>query len=214
MKYKGVLFDFDGTLVNSMEEHYKGWKFALERFSIDLKPVDLYVLEGQGVERVASQMLQKNNVSQAHLTEVMDAKRAYFEKHNQVRLYPGVPEVLKWLQENGIKMGVVTGGDRARVVRALRDFSVDTFFNGIITADDVTHTKPHPEPFIEGANALGILPVECVVVENAPLGISAAKASGAYCVALTTTLPEKKLREADRVLKDYQELLNYLKKLR
>ncbi|MCK5075894.1 MAG: HAD family phosphatase [Calditrichia bacterium] len=213
MKYKGVLFDFDGTLVKSMEEHYKGWKYALSHFKKNLEPKELYVLEGQGVEKVGMQLLQKNNISIDHLDFVLKEKREYFEKHNNVQLYPGSVEVLKWLLKQGMLIGVVTGGDKKRVVSALKKFRVEKYFSAVITADDVKHTKPNPEPFEKGAQELNLLSKECIVIENAPLGIVSAKASGSYCVALENTLQKVNLQDADKVLSDYKELLEFLKTL-
>ena len=115
MNYKGVLFDFDGTLVASMEEHFKGWKYALNYFGKSLEPLDLFVLEGQGVSKVGLQLLQKNDIPLSNLDLVLKMKKEYFQNNNNVQVYPGAIEVLKWLMNNEVEVGLVTGGDRKRV---------------------------------------------------------------------------------------------------
>ena len=211
MKFKGVLFDFDGTLVNSMEEHYKGWRYALSYYNKDLEPKELYVLEGQGVERVARQLLDKNKIPLKFLPSVLESKRNYFEKYSNIELYPGVKEVLNWLAKHSVKVAVVTGGDKSRVIKSLTMFEIEKYFDSVITADDVKNTKPNPEPFLKAAQKLNLISEECIVVENAPLGIVSAKTAGAYCIALKTTLQENELKDADKILSNYTELLEYFK---
>ncbi len=213
MSYKAVLFDFDGTLVTSMEDHYRAWKHAFAKFGVDLQPRDLYLLEGQGVKAVAEQMLSRYGISLSLAEEVWEDKKRYFFTDNNVQLYDGAKELLQMLDKEGIKAGVVTGGDRARVVGMLKEFRVWKYFEAVVTADDVKHTKPHPEPFLKGAELLGLQPQNTIVVENAPLGIKAAKKAGAYCMAITTTLNADDLQEADVIASDYYELEERLKNI-
>jgi len=189
---KAILFDFDGVVIKSMEDHFQGWRKALAEYGIDMNPEELYVLEGQGVEEVASQLVRKFNIPAEERKTIIQKKRFYFDQVKKVELYPN---------------------DRERVMLALQEYGIDTYFHAIITSDDVLHTKPSPEPYINASEFLGIEPAHCIVVENAPLGILSAKAAGMKCIAVTTTLPPAFLKKADVVADNFQEVLEALRKL-
>ena len=99
-------------------------------------------------------------------------------------------------------MAVVTGGNRKRVENAIEEH-LDGYFDALVTIDDVSNGKPHPEPFLKGAEKLNLKAEECIVVENAPLGIKAAKAAGTTVIAVKTTLSDKFLAQADYILNDF-----------
>ena len=80
-------------------------------------------------------------------------------------------------------------------------------FDVIVTGDQVTHTKPHPEPYLTAAQKLTVKPDECIVIENAPSGITAAKQAGMYCIAVKTTIQDEQyLKNADLIVEDISEI--------
>lgn len=210
---KAVLFDFDGVVVKSMESHYEGWRKALGEYGIDMSPEELYVLEGQGVDEVASQLVRKFNIPSEERINLIQKKRYYFDLFNKEELYPHFLDVLEWAEEKGLKMAVVTGGDRERVIRSLQSYGIDKYFDVVVTSDEVQFTKPSPEPYLRAAELLGVEPAQCVVIENAPLGILSARAAGMKCIAVTTTLSPAYLKNADVVADNFQEVLTALRKL-
>lgn len=210
---KAILFDFDGVVVKSMESHYQGWHKALEEYGIDMNPEELYLLEGQGVEEVASQLIRKFNLPTDLRPNIIEKKRFYFNQNKEVGVYPFLIETLDWARERELKTALVTGGDFERVKETLKNFGIDTYFDVIVTSSDVTHTKPSPEPYLMASKLLNVEPSDCIVIENAPLGIRSAKNAGMKCIAITTTLPPMFLKEADVVTDNFQEVLETLKKL-
>lgn len=210
---QAILFDFDGVIVQSMEDHYEGWRQALLEFGIEMSPEELYMMEGQGARVVASQLTRKYNLSTVSSDYLADKKNAIYNKIKKIRFYPNLLDVLNWGKERELKMAVVTGGGRERVVETLEEFGLSEYFAAIITADDVKNTKPSPEPYLAAAQSLGVRPEDCVVVENAPLGVRSGKAAGMKVVAITTTLTPKYLKDADVVVNSFLELLDTLKKL-
>jgi beta-phosphoglucomutase len=210
---RAILFDFDGVLVQSMEDHYAGWKKALEKYGIDMTPEELYMMEGQGVKGVASEITRKYNLSIDETRDIIENKQKYYERIKKIRFYPNLLDVLNWAKEKNLKMAVVTGGNRSRVLDALENFGLSSYFDAIITSDDVSETKPSPYPYLQAANLLEIEPRDCIVVENAPLGIRSGKSAGMKVVGVTTTLNPFYLKEADVVVMDFNELLKALKKL-
>lgn len=210
---KALLFDFDGVLVRSMEDHFEGWRRALAEYGIEVMPEELFVLEGQGVQEVAHQLIRKFNIPLEETPLIIEKKQKYYNQIKKVEFYPNLIDVLNWARDRELKLGVVTGGRRDRVSETLENFGLQDYFDVVVTADDVEETKPSPLPYLRAAEQLGVEPDQCVVIENAPLGIRAGKSAGMRVVALTTTLRSGHLREADVVVNDFRELLSVLKKL-
>lgn len=210
---KALLFDFDGVLVKSMEDHYEGWRRALSEYGIDMSPEELYMLEGQGVKAVASQLTRKYNLPVEKTPEIIRKKQAYYDQIKKIEFYPNLLDVLNWAKEKELKMAVVTGGNRARVTETLESFGLIDYFQALVTSNDVQETKPSPQPYLKAAELLHCEPDQCVVIENAPLGIRSGKAAGMQVIAITTTLNPRYLKEADVVVNSFRELLEVLKKL-
>ena len=105
------------------------------------------------------------------------------------------------LKKKLIKTAIITGANRARLDELLAGH-LKGFFEIAVTSDDVTNTKPFPEPYLKGAALLKLSPADCLVIENAPLGIRSAKEAGMTVIAVRTTLPDKYLRQADYIVDD------------
>lgn len=210
---RAILFDFDGVVVKSMESHYQGWQKALQEYEIDMSPEELYVLEGQGVEDVASQLVRKFNIPAEERNNIIQRKKYYYEQIRKDEIYPYFVEVLAWAREKNLKIGLVTGGNRNRVIHALEADGIGDFFDAIVTSEDVMYTKPSPEPYLKASQLLGVNPDQCIVIENAPLGITSAKLAKMKCMAITTTLPSSFLKKADVVVDNFAEVLEALKRL-
>lgn len=212
-RMKAVLFDFDGVVVQSMEDHFEGWRRALEEYGIMMNPEELYVIEGAGVEEVAHQLARKFNLPMDATPSIIEKKQLYYDQIKQVRLYPNLLDLLQWAKEKELKVALVTGGGRERVLAALGECGISNQFEVIVTANDVSQTKPSPEPYLVAARLLGIDPHDCVVIENAPLGIRSARNAGMRCVAVSTTLPPAYLKEADVVTDNLNDVWLVLKRM-
>lgn len=210
---KALLFDFDGVLIQSMEDHYEGWRRALEKYGIDMNPEELFMMEGQGVKAVATEITRKYNIPVEDTLDIIKNKQKHYNTIKKIRFYPNLLDVLNWAREKQLKMGVVTGGMRTLVKEALESFGLMDYFTAIITSDDVSETKPSPRPYLIAATQLEVEAKDCIVIENAPLGIHSGKSAGMKVIGITTTLTAHHLREADVVVSDFRELLNALKKL-
>ena len=109
------------------------------------------------------------------------------------------------LSRHGIKLGLVTSALLGRVKSTVPAGFLENF-QAIVTGEDTKEGKPSPMPYFAGAKKLGVDASDCVVVENAPLGITSAKRAGAYCIALETTLAIKFLEEADSICRSFEDL--------
>jgi len=204
MSYKGILFDFDGVVVDSMHQHYDAWSKAFAEKNIFFEKEDFFQLEGQGLPTISKMLGEPHGLAEEDILDIIKKVRYYY-MFDQIKFYDYFLTMISNLKNNNIPMAVVTGGQKERVAVILEEYFSGVFKN-VVTIDDVKNGKPHPEPFVKGAEMLGLGPKECIVVENAPLGIASAKNAGCKVLAIKTTLPDMYLRKADFILNTFQEV--------
>jgi beta-phosphoglucomutase len=209
MILKGILCDFDGVLSNSGDDTYKSWQFALAKFGLTMSQEEFFLEEGRSSEEILKNFLQKHP-EQAHQEgEILRIKNEHYKAHGQYSFYPGALELLMWAKTNNLKFSIVSGGSRERLTNP-KNKPITRLADLIISASDVSARKPDPEPYLKAAGILGLAPSEAVVVENAPLGITAAKNANIRCLAVASTLPAKYLSEADKVVDNLRVALREL----
>ena len=174
-KVKGVLFDFDGVIARSMEDNYIAWKYAMDYFGIKIKRDDYFPNEGLTPLKVAETLFSIYNKqsSKKNYEKSIELKEHYYMKHHKFQFYPGVEYFVNKLKLKEISIGIVSGGAIKRLKSTVPKDFLD-LFDAIITADYTEKGKPFPDPFLAGLDQLGLSREECVVIENAPLGIKSA----------------------------------------
>ncbi|MGH7599300.1 MAG: HAD family hydrolase [bacterium] len=204
---RAILFDHDGVLVDSMPYHVEAWKRIMARHGIEVEPLEILLAEGATTMEVAAELFHRHNkpASPDQVQEIVLEKRDAYLANNATQLNDGVLEILEYLKYNRYRLGLVTGSIRSQVEPVLGP-EICSWFDCIITAEDVECGKPDPEPYLRAMQKLHVAPSECLVIENAPLGIRAGKSAGAAVVAITTTLAPYNLREADAIVHDFEEL--------
>lgn len=208
-KYKVVLFDFDGVIGNTMEDNFAAWRYAFSQYGINIDKNEYFLLEGMSARRIAEHFLTQNSKSPALIDKIVELKEKYYLENNTFSVYEDVEPLLPRLKSKGCLLGLVSGGSYSRLLSSLKEEYLKKF-DVLVTGDRVNNPKPHPEPYLSAVKQLGVHPSTCIAVENAPLGIQSAKAAQMYCVAVTRTLDEKYLTDADKVLDritDIEELL-------
>lgn len=217
-RLKAVFFDQDGVLYNSMPYHAEAWAWAMTKHGLPYTAEECYRNEGRtsvGVIQEHYSRMYGKDAPQQLIEDIYKDKTAYF---NQMTggfpgTIPGVSDVLRFLHDHGVQCWVVTGSGQHNLIDALNDI-FDHVFTGIISSFDVKHGKPDPEPYLKAWERSGFKKEECMVVENAPLGVRAAKAAGLFACAVNTgPLPDSDLTDegADRVFPDMAALLDWLK---
>ena len=209
MNIKAVLFDLDGVLMKSMEQHLEAWQHAFRRFNVVIKDSDFYKLEGRGVKAVVETLIEKFKIDPELKDELIRVKVDYYNRNFKPLFYDNLYSVLDLLKDNHCDMAVVTGGYRDRVEKIMNDY-FKGYFSAAVTSDDVKNTKPYPEPYLKGATLLGYRPAQCLVIENAPMGIESAKKAGMHVVAITTTMTRDYLDQADVIVDSFAEVEKYL----
>ena len=216
---KAVFFDQDGVLFNSMPFHAQAWEYSMRQHGLPFTAQQTYQNEGRtgaSVINEAHRLAFGTDASQEFIEDVYRLKSNYFNQLTGGQLPPLIPniqDVLTFLHEKGIQCWVVTGSGQRSLLENLNKTFPD-IFSGIISAFDVTHGKPDPEPYLKAWERSGFAKSECMVVENAPLGVRAGKAAELFTVAVNTgILPDSALEaeHADRVFPNMQALLEWLK---
>ena len=216
---KAVFFDQDGVLFNSMPFHAAAWELAMNENGLPFTKNQTYRNEGRtgaSVINEAYRLVHHTDAPQEVIEAVYATKSAHFIRLTGGKLpelIPGILEVLHFLHEQDVQCWVVTGSGQRNLINSLNDI-FNHVFTGIISAFDVKHGKPDPEPYLKAWERCGFDKSECMVVENAPLGVRAAKAAGLFTVAVNTgILPDSDLaaEHADLILPNMQALLEWLK---
>ena len=207
---KAVLFDMDGVLFDSMPLHAVAWVKAVERHGLSMTPEEVYMNEGRtgaGTINALTQRVWGRDATEEEIQAIYATKSQEFNRCLQQRgetpVMDGVREVLDKVRSKGLLRVIVTGSGQHSLLDNLnRHFPGQFSRELMVTAFDVHKGKPFPEPYLMGLQKAGVTAAEAVVVENAPLGIQAAKAAGIFTIAVNTgPLPDSVLWEAgaDRV---------------
>ena len=196
---RGVIFDLDGVLINSEPLHCRAFQQILGSYGVTLTERDYYARYIVYSDREVLERLLPDR--QALDAAVTAKERRYWEL-----VEAGVPPFQDGLtllrKTNGWRVGLATGSIRLEAELALRSLGVRDRFEVVVAREDCRKGKPDPEPFLLAAQGLNLSPGRCVVVEDTPGGIQAAKAAGMIAVAVTHSCSRGQLKDADLVVDD------------
>ena len=122
-----------------------------------------------------------------------------------ITFYPGVESLVSELKDRNVPMAIVTAGHLDQLRLSVPEYFLN-YFDALITGDLISRGKPDPEPYLRGAERLGLTPKECIAIENAPLGIQSARRANIYCIAVCSTVNRDELNEADEILERFEDL--------
>ncbi len=210
--YEAYLFDLNGTIIDDMHFHARAWH---EILTVDLKSPITYdetVLEMYGKNsELLERVFGKGYFTLEKMDQLsMEKERRYqaaFKPH--LKLIEGLGEFLEKAHQAGIKMAIGSAAIPFNIDFILDNLNLRKYFPVIVSADDVTLSKPDPETFTKGADILGVDYSKCLVFEDAPKGVEAAKNAGMQAIALTTLHTPDEFHITDNILKfivDYRGL--------
>ncbi len=187
---KAVLFDMDGVLFDSMPNHAKSWHKVMSDFGLDLSQEEAYMHEGRtgaSTINIVSRRQRGCEATEEEIQAIYHAKTIEFNKCPIAHKMPGALEVLNKIKNDGLIPMVVTGSGQASLLERLNSNFPGIFKQELmVTAYDVKHGKPHPEPYLMALEKGGLKPNEAIVIENAPLGVQAAVAANIFTIAVNT----------------------------
>lgn len=205
-----AIFDMDGVLIDSGAHHRHAWRTLLAELGTEPAHPEHWRLTIGRPSEEAIPLLLGRRVSDAEARRLARRKRDLYQERAQAGMepVPGVPEFLHALERQHVPRAVGTSASRWDAERLLDDLGLLRFFDVVVTADDVMLGKPDPEVWAQAARRLRVTPAHCVVFEDAPVGIQAARAAGMRAIGVTTahTAAELLAAGADRTIPDFQGL--------
>ncbi len=178
--YDAVIFDLDGTLVDSMPAHFKAWSQALAQFNVrkDVFPEDVfYSMGGRPTTDIVVELNGEFGLRLDPADVALAKREAFMNLIDQVEINEDVVNYAKSLRGK-VPMAIATGGSRTVVEKTLLATGISDLFDEVVTADDIKCGKPAPDIFLEAAKRLNVDPTKCLVLEDAPAGILAAQRAG------------------------------------
>jgi beta-phosphoglucomutase len=212
---KAILFDLDGVIVDSLHYHYLAWDHMFKEIGGSVTEESIFLSEGMTSFEILPLFLKKFNVElpiEKHKKFIED-KRNYFRQIVKLTYYPNAFETIEKLRDRGYTTALVTACARRNMEKSI-DAEHQKLFDFIISGDEVTHSKPNPEPYLIAQKTLGLEVSECVAIENAPLGVESVKNAGMICIAVESTLGRQYLQKADFIINEIQELTEFFPKLK
>lgn len=199
---RAFLFDMDGTIVDNMSFHTDSWVEFFKRRgrTIDRDAFFLATAGRHGREIIRAEMgadLTGDEVTALNSEKEVVYRELYGPHRKTVT---GFDALIAAAKVAGVKLAVATAAQASNVTFTLDGLDLRKHFDAVVTAADVPRGKPHPDVFLEAAHRVGAAPEHCIVFEDAPLGVEAARRAGMRCVVITTTLPAASFAEFDNVI--------------
>jgi beta-phosphoglucomutase len=198
---RAVIWDMDGVIADTSALHYAAWQDVLGKWGIVYTKEAFQLNCGKRTDSIVRSLVGCRG-SQQDVESIKAEKEARYREraHEKVSALPGAVELLRSLERADFLQALASSAHKEDVEFSLGRLGIRGYFPVIVSGWDVRQGKPNPQCFLMAAERLGVIPKECVVIEDAVVGVSAAKSAGMCCLAVTTTNPREKLSEADLVV--------------
>jgi HAD superfamily hydrolase (TIGR01509 family) len=187
--FDAVIFDCDGTLVNSMPYHFEAWCEALSLHGAAniFKEDVFYAMGGRPTKDIVVEINDEYNLKLDPEAVAFAKREAFLRKLGQLELIDEVAAFAESLRGK-LPMAIATGGTRLVIEKTLQAVGVSDLFDEVVTADDVVFGKPAPDIFLKAAELLGVKPERCLVLEDAPAGVMAGQLAGMTVISIPAPL--------------------------
>jgi beta-phosphoglucomutase family hydrolase len=202
---RAVLWDMDGTLIDSMPYHVEAWTEVLEPLGYHFAPEQLLKTFGLRNEEIVRDHLKLDR-PQAELQRLIEEKEERYRRlvsERGLALLPGARRWLDDLKAADWPQAIVSSAPRLNMAAVLQGTQLGDFMDTIVCAEEVERGKPYPDPFLLAADRLAIRPQRCIVVEDAPAGLEGARCAGMRTIGVLNTHPHL---EADVVVQSLEDL--------
>ena len=209
-----ILLDMDGVVIDSEPQHYRGWCRTYQRYGVTLDYERYQAVIGSTLGSLAEMVEREYGFREKSpkelLAEYRENMKEILREEGNVPAEGLVP-TLRELQTRGYRMVIASSAPPENILEVLRDTGIAPFIEASVSGERVANPKPAPDTFLEAARAVGVLPEDCIVVEDSRNGVTAAKRAGIYCIGLQNPgSGEQDLSEADRIIRRFPELLDVL----
>jgi beta-phosphoglucomutase len=205
----GAIFDMDGVLVDSYYAHFQSWRELAAELGVEVTETDFARQFGRTSREIVEAYWGEGRFSDEQIAELDRRKEAYYRRiiRENFPEMPGARQLLSELKAAGFRLAVGSSGPPENVKLVLEKLQAEELFDAVVTGMDVSRGKPDPQVFLLAAQRLHLPPSQCVVIEDAPVGIRAAHAAGMAAVGLVSTgRDHASLAEADLVVESLAQL--------
>jgi beta-phosphoglucomutase family hydrolase len=213
--FKAIIFDMDGVIVDSEPTHYAADTAIFKKLGLDLSYEERKSFLGQSSKSIWEYISKKYSLelsSKQFLDLDVEIRKKFLLSPNTQEINPGLEDLLKRIQSAGIPMAVASSSVSAILEPLLKELNLAQYFLCFATGDQVPHAKPAPDVFLLAAELLKTDPSTCLVLEDSPNGIKAAKAAGMTCIAYVPRPDSSDLSEADSIIRNFNEFdLKFIK---
>jgi HAD superfamily hydrolase (TIGR01509 family) len=204
---EAVLFDMDGVIVDSEPLWSKAEEQLLARRNLRYSPQLKTVMMGLGSSEAVGFLIKHYDLKESVSDVVAERNQLIADLFRQfLRPIPHALRLVRSVQAAEMKTGLVSSSPKKLVNLALSRLNITELFDLILSGDQVARGKPAPDIYLTAARELGMNHENCLVIEDAPHGVAAAKAAGMCCLAISTSVSESELGEADKVVRDFSEV--------
>ena len=208
---RAFIFDMDGTIVDNMAFHTRSWVTFFERRGHAIDPDEFFRATAGRQGREIIRTYVGEHLTDEETRSLNEEKESVYRELYQphLRTVDGFDGLVEEARKHGVALAVATSAPTANIEFTLDGLDLRRHFDVIVGAADVARGKPEPDGFLLAARRCGADPADCIVFEDAPLGVEAARRAGMRCVVLTTTLPAEAFAQFDNVIHiatDFSEL--------
>lgn len=202
-----ILWDMDGVIANSAAFHFAAWQESLAKKGVSFTEEDFTRLFGSRNDFII-RTVWGEGLSERDTEAMVQEKEASFREkaRGNIMPFPGVIKLLNIIKKGTFKLALVSSAPVENIELITEELGIKHNFDCIISGREVPESKPSPQIYLLAAEKLGVAPEDCIVVEDSPLGVKAAKAAGMRCLAVTNTHPGQDLKEADKVIDSLEDM--------
>ena len=206
-KTKAVIWDMDGVIADTAPYHFRAWRHVFQKRGVNFSEADFRRNFGQRNDTIIRNVLGEGIVQSEIDALASDKEKTFRHSIRQnIKPLPGAVKLVKLLKEHGFNQALASSAPMENIRLILRGLGISNCFDVIVWGREVKEGKPSPQGFLLAAKKLGIVPVGCIVIEDAVAGVTAAKRAGMCCLAVTNTHPRTSLMEADLVVETLEEI--------
>ena len=198
---KAVIWDMDGVIADTAPYHFNAWQEVFQKRGVKFTREDFRRNFGQRNDTIIRNTLGEG-ISPNEIDVIAEEKERDFRKavRQNIKPLPGAIELIKLLTEHEFKVALASSAPIENIRLLTEGLGINDCFQSIISGRDVTEGKPSPQGFLLAAQRLGVESENCIVIEDAVAGVTAAKRAGMSCLAITNTHPKTSLVEADLIV--------------
>ncbi len=208
---KAIIFDMAGVLLDSGPVYVQLIYDMFAEYGQSIPMEVCFAQVGRPYQQVIDVLLQYwPDIDRERITEIFQAHRLSVDIHNRDIMFQEVPEFLEYCQKRGIKTAIASGSTPEIIYKMVRDCGLDKLIDLVLSGENIPHNKPAPDIYLTAARLLDVHPKDCIVVEDSPSGIAAAKSAGIWTAARKHSFMQLDQSKADIVISSLLELKKYI----